>query len=202
MTLPDIPMDEVIEFLVGLLNTPSPTGDTEQAMAYAEQAVHDLPLTISRTVKGGLVLTWPGDATHPHALTAHTDTLGAMVRKIKSSGRLELTSVGGFDWHSVEGESCTVATTAGQIVGVLPPGGSSTGNNFGFQLQAELGISDGRFTEVGRALGSDGAADVAGLDGEPEHADLPVPGRVDDAVLRGREGRRWGHARTSGPVRQ
>jgi len=114
MTLPDIPMDEVIEFLVGLLNTPSPTGDTEQAMAYVEQAVHDLPLTISRTVKGGLVLTWPGDAKHPHALTAHTDTLGAMVRKIKSSGRLELTSVGGFDWHSVEGESCTVATTAGQ----------------------------------------------------------------------------------------
>ncbi len=59
MTLPAIPMDAILEFLVGLLNTPSPTGDTEQAMAYVEQAVRDLPLSISRTVKGGLVLTWP-----------------------------------------------------------------------------------------------------------------------------------------------
>lgn len=114
MALPDIPMDETIEFLIGLLNTPSPTGDTEQAMIYVEQAVRDLPLTVSRTHKGGLVLTWPGDAARPRALTAHTDTLGAMVRRIKSSGRLELTAVGGFDWHSIEGEGCTVATSAGQ----------------------------------------------------------------------------------------
>ncbi|HOU12195.1 MAG TPA: M42 family metallopeptidase [Anaerolineae bacterium] len=114
MTLPAIPMDETIEFLVGLLNTPSPTGDSEQAMAYVEQAVRDLPLIINRTLKGGLVLTWPGDAAHPRALTGHVDTLGAMVRQIKSNGRLELTGIGGFDWHSVEGEGCTVATAAGQ----------------------------------------------------------------------------------------
>ena len=114
MVLPDIPMDETIEFLIGLLNTPSPTGDTEQAMLYVEEAARDLPVTVSRTLKGGLVLTWPGDVTHPRALTAHTDTLGAMVRRIKGNGRLELTSIGGFDWHSVEGEGCTVVTAAGQ----------------------------------------------------------------------------------------
>ena len=62
MVIPDIPMDATIEFLVGLLNTPSPTGDTEAAMDYVIQAVGDLPLTVSRTLKGGLVLTWPGDA--------------------------------------------------------------------------------------------------------------------------------------------
>lgn len=113
MTLIAIPMDAILEFLVGLLNTPSPTGDTEQAMAYVEQAVRDLPLSVSRTLKGGLVLTWPGDSTRPRALTAHVDTLGAMVKKIKSNGRLELTTIGGFDWHSIEGEGCTVVTSTG-----------------------------------------------------------------------------------------
>jgi len=114
MILPDIPMDAILEFLVGLLNIPSPTGDTEQAMAYVEQAVGDLPLGVSRTLKGGLALTWSGDVTHPRALTAHTDTLGAMVRTIKSNGRLEVTSLGSYDWHSIEGEGCTVVTASGQ----------------------------------------------------------------------------------------
>ena len=45
-------------------------------------------------------------------------------------------------------------------------------------------------------VGPDGIEVVVG---QVDHADLPVPGRVDDAVLRGREGRRWGHARTGGP---
>ncbi|HQE92023.1 MAG TPA: M42 family metallopeptidase [Anaerolineae bacterium] len=112
--LPDIPMDETIEFLAGLLDTPSPTGDTEQAIAYVQEAVRDLPLTFHRTHKGGLVLTWAGDVTCPRALTAHTDTLGAMVKRIKNNGRLELTSVGSFDWHSIEGEGCTVVTAAGR----------------------------------------------------------------------------------------
>jgi putative aminopeptidase FrvX len=114
MILPDIPMDVILEFLVGLLNTPSPTGDTEQAMTYVEQTVGTLPLNVNRTVKGGLVLTWPGDATRPRALTAHVDTLGAMVKKIKGNGRLELTQLGGYDWHSIEGEGCTIVAAAGQ----------------------------------------------------------------------------------------
>jgi putative aminopeptidase FrvX len=114
MMLPDIPTDAILEFLTGLLNTPSPTGDTEAALAYVKQAMAGLPLSVSHMVKGGLVLTWPGDVTHPRALTAHIDTLGAMVRKIKSNGRLELTQLGGYDWHSIEGEGCTVVTAAGQ----------------------------------------------------------------------------------------
>jgi putative aminopeptidase FrvX len=104
----------MVEFLVGLLRTPSPTGDTEQAMAYIEQAVDALPVTLRRTRKGALVMTWPGAEAHPRALTAHVDTLGTMVRQIKSNGRLALTSLGSFDWHAVEGEGCTVTTRDGE----------------------------------------------------------------------------------------
>ena len=34
------------------------------------------------------------------ALTAHVDTLGGMVGKIKENGRLELTQLGGWIWNS------------------------------------------------------------------------------------------------------
>jgi len=122
MTLPPIPLDETVGFLVGLLNTPSPTGDTERATRYVERAVAGLPVTATYTRKGGLVLTWPGDAAAPRALTAHVDTLGMMVCQIKGNGRLMLTQIGGYDWHSVETEGCTVMTRTGATVrgSILP----------------------------------------------------------------------------------
>ena len=122
MTLPPIPLDETIDFLVGLLNTPSPTGDTAQATHYVQTAVAGLPVTTSYTRKGGLVLTWPGSASSPRALTAHVDTLGMMVRQIKGNGRLMLTQIGNYDWHCVETEGCTVVTRTGATVrgSILP----------------------------------------------------------------------------------
>jgi putative aminopeptidase FrvX len=47
-------------------------------------------------------------------LTAHVDTLGAMVKEIdRVTGRLHLSKLGGFTWNSVEGEGCTIHTTSG-----------------------------------------------------------------------------------------
>ncbi|MBN1248172.1 MAG: M42 family metallopeptidase [Anaerolineae bacterium] len=117
-----MPLDETIDFLVGLLNTPSPTGDTAQATRYVESAVAELPVTATYTRKGGLVLTWPGSGARPRALTAHVDTLGMMVRQIKGNGRLMLTQIGNYDWHSVETEGCTVLTRTGATVrgSILP----------------------------------------------------------------------------------
>lgn len=118
MNLPSIDMDFMLNFLAGLLNTPSPTGFAEPAIAYTEQALRAYPaLRLSRTRKGALLAEWPGlrsDA--PRALTAHADTLGAMVKEIKSNGRLKLTKIGGFAWNTVEGEGCTVFASQGQPV--------------------------------------------------------------------------------------
>ena len=108
----------LIEFLTGLLNTPSPTGYCEEAIAFCEQHFASHPeLKIERTRKGALLVTMEGkkhDA--PRALTAHVDTLGAMVKEIKSSGRLKLTQLGGFAWNSVEGEGCTVFSSTGKRI--------------------------------------------------------------------------------------
>ena len=115
LTLPPINSTFMLEFLSGLLNTPSPTGFTDQAVSFCEAAFQQFPaLTINRTHKGALLVNWPGEKNDtPRALTAHVDTLGAMVKEIKASGRLQLTKLGGFAWNTVEGEGCTVFTRRG-----------------------------------------------------------------------------------------
>ena len=118
MTSPlPIDNDYLINTLVDLLNIPSPTGFTQAAIAYCEKALIDLELTPNRSVKGGVFSEWAGKSTdRPRALTAHIDTLGAMVKEIKDTGRLLLTKIGGFAWNTVEGESCSIFTASGQVV--------------------------------------------------------------------------------------
>ena len=100
-----------MDFLVGLLNTPSPTGDTEAAVAYTERALQALGLETRRTRKGALLATLPGQSgVEPRAVTAHLDTLGAMVKEIKGNGRLTLSLIGGYAWNAIEGEGVTIAT--------------------------------------------------------------------------------------------
>ena len=116
MTLPSIDTAYLLDFLTGLLNTPSPTGFAHQAVEYTRQALSVFPdLRLSLTRKGALLAVWPGEHNDaPRALTAHLDTLGAIVKEIKSSGRLRLTRLGGLVWANVETEGCTVFTRSGK----------------------------------------------------------------------------------------
>ena len=116
--LPKIDTTEMIEFLTRLLNTPSPTGFTEQAIDLCEDALQGIPgIHLQRTRKGALVATLPGATDGPwRALTAHVDTLGAMVKEIKSNGRLKMTKLGGYPWNTVEGEGVRVYTASGETV--------------------------------------------------------------------------------------
>lgn len=108
----EVDSDATIVFLTRLLNTPSPTGYHDEAIAYVRQqcAALNLPgLTMSENNKGALIMTLPGrSASAPRALAAHVDTLGAMVCEIKSNGRLFLTPIGGFAWQAIEGENVTI----------------------------------------------------------------------------------------------
>jgi putative aminopeptidase FrvX len=108
--------DASIAFLTGLLNTPSPTGYHEEAIAYVRQAFTDLRLpglTLAANSKGALIATLAGhSASAPRALAAHIDTLGAMVCEVKSNGRLMLTQIGGYAWQSIEGENITILSTS------------------------------------------------------------------------------------------
>ncbi len=116
--LPPIDSDYLLTFLADLLNTPSPTGYAQRAIDLTQTALEKFPgLTLWRTRKGALVAEWRGARSDsPRALTAHADTLGAMVKEIKSNGRLRLSKIGGFAWNTVEGEGCIVFTNQGEIV--------------------------------------------------------------------------------------
>ncbi len=110
--LPQIAQKFMLDFLVELLNTPSPTGFTNHAITLVSKTLKQFPqLELTATRKGALVAQWPGESNHtPRGLTAHVDTLGATVKEIQGNGRLKLTNIGGFAWNTVEGEGVTVFT--------------------------------------------------------------------------------------------
>ncbi|MBS1706805.1 MAG: M42 family metallopeptidase [Armatimonadetes bacterium] len=113
--------DYLKRILEDLINTPSPTGDTEWAISFVEQELDSMGLRTFRTTKGALIAHFEGlQQDRPRALTAHLDTLGAMVAEVKSSGRLRLTALNGLEWNSVESEGIWVQTQQGrQIRGSL-----------------------------------------------------------------------------------
>src|SRR3990172_2972572 len=118
MSLPKIDETYFINFLVDLLNIPSPTGFAEPAVEFVEKELSQYSqLQLSRTRKGALVAKWEVKSDLPPvALTAHVDTLGAVVKEIKSNGRLKLSRIGGIQWPSVETEGVWVFTSKGEKI--------------------------------------------------------------------------------------
>jgi len=113
----DISSEYLTRVLVDLLNTPSPTGDTEYAVSFVQGELESLGVPTERTVKGALVANMEGlRHDKPRALSAHVDTLGAMVAEIKPSGRLRLRALNGLMWPTVESEGVYIATRSGRQV--------------------------------------------------------------------------------------
>lgn len=113
--LPGIDIEYLFGFLKEILNTPSPTGLAQGAIERIEKELSVYPfLELRRTRKGSLLATWRVEgSTAPRALTAHADTLGAMVKEIKTNGRLKMTKIGGYAWNTIEGEACTIFAARG-----------------------------------------------------------------------------------------
>ena len=116
MNLPELNPQPLLDFLTRLLNTPSPTGLTDEAIEVCFQTLTGLEgVELQRTRKGGLMVIWHGEVDSPaRALSAHVDTLGAMVKEIKPNGRLKMTMIGGSPWTAVENEGCTIFTNDGR----------------------------------------------------------------------------------------
>lgn len=182
--MPELALDRdaTLSFLLKLLNTPSPTGYHIEAAAAIEQAFSALAiddLTVQRTHKGTILVTWPGDShDKPRGLTAHSDTLGLMVKEIKSNGRLALTMLGHFMWNAVENEGITVQTQTGQRFRgtVLPVKASvhihhdaSTQERNAQTMEARLDVRTSCADET-RALGIN-VGDFVFIDPRPEVTD-------------------------------
>lgn len=111
-----------IDYITQLTAIPSPTGFTRHIMDWVQTEVEEMGYVATRTPKDGLLVTIKGANDDKHRLlTAHLDTLGAMVRAIKPDGRLKIALVGGFTYNAIEGENCTihVAKTGRQLSGTI-----------------------------------------------------------------------------------
>nr|WP_300001898.1 M42 family metallopeptidase [Tissierella sp.] len=106
----------ILEKLEELLLISSPTGNTDKAVAFLEEEFKKLDLEINKNNKGNIFVTVPGrDTSKEVTVSAHVDTLGAMVKEIKADGRLKLTQLGGYSYNSIEGEYVEIETMEGKI---------------------------------------------------------------------------------------
>lgn len=107
--------DKIKYYLKNILSIPSPSGYTEKIMDYIKKELQILNVPHFTTNKGAVVATLAGkNDDYQRTLSAHVDTLGAMVKKINSSGSLALDPIGGFMMNSIEGENCTIETIQGK----------------------------------------------------------------------------------------
>lgn len=99
------------KFLIEILNIPGCSGCTDVATDRIKKEFDSFGIDTFKTKKRALVAVLKGENDGDEKLiSAHVDTLGAVVKDIKPNGRLKLTNVGGFAWQSVEGENVIIHT--------------------------------------------------------------------------------------------
>lgn len=94
-----------------IFNTPSPSGYTVEIVSIIGDILNDLGYSYKVTNKGNIELEIDGiNNDYVVATSAHTDTLGLMVRSINSDGTLSVTNVGGILVPTLDGEYCQILT--------------------------------------------------------------------------------------------
>ncbi len=97
-----------------IMNIPSPTGYTNNAISFLESYINELGYSTSRNKKGNLITHVSGNDDYTIGLSAHVDTLGLMVKTINSDGSLSFTTLGGPILATYDGEYCTIHTRSGK----------------------------------------------------------------------------------------
>ena len=89
-------LDYIVKTTERLVNIPSPSGFTKKVMDFVKEEARAFGYACSMSRKGGLIIRVDGRQEETIGLSAHVDTLGAMVRSINSDGTLQFTMVGGY----------------------------------------------------------------------------------------------------------
>lgn len=118
-----IDWDYIMQLTTELMEIPSPAGLTYEGIERCKEEFKKFGLTPCFTKKGALIAQMDGEEKgEVTMISAHIDTLGAMVKQIKPNGKLILNNIGGFSWNSVEGENLTIHTSKrGSYSGSLLP---------------------------------------------------------------------------------
>lgn len=121
-------VDYIVEETKKILAIDSPSGYTKEVAEYVMQEYRALGYEPVMTVKGGVLVALGGkDEKNAVMVEAHIDTLGGMVREIKSNGRLKISPIGGMNANNAEAENCRIATRfSGKFEGTLQLENAST----------------------------------------------------------------------------
>ena len=104
------------KFAYQLYGIDSPSGYTKKAIAFLEEEAKALGFETSRNQKGNLHIFISGkDHGYKVGISAHTDTLGLMVRSVNSDGTLRFTNIGGPILPTLDGEYCRIITRSGKV---------------------------------------------------------------------------------------
>ncbi|TVQ85474.1 MAG: osmoprotectant NAGGN system M42 family peptidase [Chromatiaceae bacterium] len=129
----------LLDILLKLLFTPSPSGYTDRVVHVVCEELERLGVPFELTRRGAIRATLKGEAERPNkAIVAHIDTLGAMVKALKPNGRLHLVPVGHWNSRFAEGARCTLFTDQGQYRGTILPMKAS-GHTFGPEIDNQPG---------------------------------------------------------------
>lgn len=106
----------VLSTAKSLLEHHSPSGFCFEIMDEIKKYADSFGYAFETTRKGCGIITIPGKSSEKViGLSAHVDTLGAMVRSITSHGTLKFTLVGGPIAPTLDGEYCKIRTRSGKI---------------------------------------------------------------------------------------
>lgn len=122
MVIPRIDTDYLLEIMVRLLETPSPTGYTDQIVHLVGEELDRLGISFELTRRGAMRANLPGRISSPdRAVVAHLDTLGAQVKFLKENGRLSLKPIGTWSSRFAEGARCSIFTDHASFRGTILP---------------------------------------------------------------------------------
>ncbi|MBX3313247.1 MAG: osmoprotectant NAGGN system M42 family peptidase [Actinobacteria bacterium] len=134
-----IDVDWMLDVLVRLLRTPSPSGRTDAVMQLVGELVDDIGLPFQLTRRGALIAELPGRSEAvDRACIVHADTIGAMVSRLKDNGRLEVIPIGTWSARFAEGCRVTVFPDDNRVTytgTVLPL--KASGHAFGDEVDTQ-----------------------------------------------------------------
>ncbi|WP_447590552.1 osmoprotectant NAGGN system M42 family peptidase [Aquipseudomonas campi] len=120
--LPDPDLPYLQQVLLEMLAIPSPTGFTDTIVRYVAERLEEMGIPFELTRRGTIRATLLGRQKSPdRAVSAHLDTIGAMVREIKDNGRLGLAAVGCWSSRFAEGSRVSLFTDNGVLRGSVLP---------------------------------------------------------------------------------
>src|SRR5690606_27592659 len=118
----DIDREYLLSQLERLLRIPSPTGYTDSIVHHVSAELEHLGVDAELTRRGEIRARLPGEqALGARAIVAHLDTLGAMVKRLKDNGRLEVVPIGHWSARFAEGARCTVFSDERVFRGTILP---------------------------------------------------------------------------------